>query len=307
MYCAIDATDIVMNFGDVKALDRVSLRVNEGEIFGFLGPNGAGKSTFVKIILDLITPSQGVARIFGKPSKSFYSRKNVGFLPENIVPYKFLTVEEFIKFHAELSEIPGDRINKEINNCIDALGLGEKRKKKLGTLSKGLMQKVGIAQAVLGRPKLLFLDEPTSGLDPIAIRELRRLLLEMKNRGTTIFLNSHFLSEVERTCDRIAILNKGKVIKTGSQSDLSTQKKYLEVVADGFTDAMAFEINKFCSRPGERNGNVLRFFPENVNDSVSIHRIIIDHKGKLVSISWKGESLEEVFYRLIKDENIYNS
>ncbi len=307
MRYAIEAVDIVKTFGDVKALNQVSLEVQEGEIFGFLGPNGAGKSTFVKILLNLVPASAGTAEIFGRKIENISARRNLGFLPENIVAYPFLTVEDFIRFHAELSGIPKNMIKQEISRCIDTLGMGEKRNKRIGTLSKGMLQKVGIMQAIIGKPKMLFLDEPTSGLDPIAIKELRSLMLDMKNNGTTIFLNSHLLSEIERTCDRIAILNKGKIIKTGSQYDLSVKGKHLEVIVEGFTDSMALEINKICSRPVERSGTCLMIYPEREFDSITVHRIIIEQGGKLLSLSWNTESLEELFYRIIKDENICNS
>ena len=208
MRFAIKAESLVKKYGDIIALDNVSLEVQQGEIFGFLGPNGAGKSSFVKILLNLISPSSGNARIFDVPVESFLSRKHVGFLPENILVYKFLTVKEFMLFHADLAGLPAGRNKEESSRCIDLLSMGDSRNKRLGTLSKGMLQRVAIAQAILGHPKLVFLDEPTNGLDPIGIRDLRKLLSEMKNRGTTIFLNSHLLSEIERTCDRIAILNK---------------------------------------------------------------------------------------------------
>jgi ABC-2 type transport system ATP-binding protein len=307
MNYAIEAEDLVKTFCDVKALDHVTLHVQEGEIFGFLGPNGAGKSTFVKIMLNLIFPSAGTASIFGINVNNISSRKNLGFLPENIFAHQFLSVEEFIRFHAELSGIKGTGIKEEINRCIDALGIGDIRKKRIGALSKGMLQKVGIAQAILGRPRLVFLDEPTSGLDPIAIKELRNLLIEMKGSGTTIFLNSHLLSEVERTCDRVTILNKGKIIKTGTQSDISEKGKHLEIAVDSFTDAMVMEINKLSMKPVEIYGNIMKAYPERESDSVAVHRIIVDKGGKLLSLSWKGESLEELFYRLVKHENTCNS
>lgn len=308
MELAIDAEDLVKTYGNVTALDHVSIRVEAGEIFGFLGPNGAGKSTFVKILLNLISPSKGTAKIFGLDVKHVSSRKSVGFLPENIYAYKFLTVEEFIKFQAVLCELPKNRIENELKSCLDTVGLSNDINKRMGSLSKGMLQRVGIAQSILGRPKLLLLDEPTSGLDPIGVKELRSLLIELKKNGTTIFLNSHLLSEVERTCDRVAILNKGRIVKSGTKSDLSGKEKHLEVFVEGFTDNMAEKINSISKKPIERNGNFLKIFPETETDSVTIHKIIIDHGGRLLSLSWKGESLEELFYRLVKtkekDENL---
>ena len=300
MQYAIEAQDLVKTYGKVTALDHVSIQVDEGEIFGFLGPNGAGKSTFVKIILNLIFPSKGSAKIFGQNVTYSASRKSVGFLPENIRAYQFLTVEEFMRFHAELSEIPGKIIKNEVDRCLDLLVMVKKKKSRIAALSKGMLQRVSIAQAILGRPRLLILDEPTSGLDPIGIKELRSILLEMKQVGTTILLNSHLLSEVERTCDKVAILSNGKIIKSSKKSDLSGNRKHLEAVVEGFTDTMARQISEISNLPVEKTGNLITFYPKNEKDSVVIHKIIVDQGAKLISLSWKGESLEEIFYRLVK-------
>lgn len=303
MQFAIEAYNLVKHYGTLKALDQVSLSVRRGEIFGFLGPNGAGKSTFVKIMLNLINPSAGSTKIFGESSKNVLSRKNVGFLPENIKTYGFLKIDEFIAFHAQLSEMPKQNIKSEIERCIAKVGLKGERKRKLGTLSKGMMQRVGIAQAIIGQPELLILDEPTSGLDPIGFTELRNMLLEMNHMGTTIFLNSHLLSEVERTCDRIAILHKGKIIKIGDKKDISDKEKHLEIVVEGLTDNMVKCITALTKRQVELSDNTLKVFPSNENDPLTIHKIITDQGGKLLSFLWKAESLEELFYRLVKHED----
>ena len=167
-----------------------------------------------------------------------------------------------------------------------------------------MLQRAGIAQAILGNPELLILDEPTSGLDPIGFTDLRRLLLEMKARGTTIFLNSHLLSEVERTCDRVAILHKGKIIKSGLRGDLSDRGKHLEVTAEGFTDAMAAAIRALSQKDIEAEGTNFRIYPNDEKDSVAVHRIIVEGGGRVQSLSWKSESLEEIFYRLVKNEDL---
>ena len=184
------------------------------------------------------------------------------------------------------------------------MALESVRAQKIGTLSKGMLQRAGIAQAILGSPELLILDEPTSGLDPIGFTELRRLLLDMKAQGATIFLNSHLLSEVERTCDRVAIINKGKIIKSGSRDDLSDRGKHLEVTAEGFTDSMAAGINSLSHKNIEIDGKDLRIYLNDEKDSVNVHRIIVEGGGWVQSLSWKSESLEELFYRLVKNEDM---
>ena len=304
MQLAIQAENLVKYYGNVKALDQVSLNVYKGEIFGFLGPNGAGKSTFVKILLNLTAPSGGKAKIFGESSRHVLSRKSVGFLPENIKTYQFLTVEEFLSFHAELSELSRKSIKSEVDRCLAIVGLAKDRKKRISALSKGMLQRAGIAQALLGNPELLILDEPTSGLDPIGFTELRKMLLDMKQQGTTIFLNSHLLSEIERTCDRVAILYKGRILKSGNKADLSDKEKHLEIIVDGLNDSMVREINLISKKPLEIDGSSVRVYPEKEEDTFTIHRILAEQGGRLQALSWKAESLEELFYRLVKHENL---
>ena len=184
------------------------------------------------------------------------------------------------------------------------MALESVRAQKIGTLSKGMLQRAGIAQAILGNPELLILDEPTSGLDPIGFTELRRLLLDMKAQGATIFLNSHLLSEVERTCDRVAIINKGKIIKSGSRDDLSDRGKHLEVTAEGLTGSMAASINLLSHKNIEADGKDLRIYLNDEKDSVNVHRIIVEGGGWVQSLAWSSESLEELFYRLVKHEDM---
>ena len=304
MQFAIEARNLVKKYGGFAALDDINLTVNRGEIFGFLGPNGAGKSTFVKIILNLVHATSGNVRIFGEQVERPEARKIVGFLPENIRVYPFLSIEEFLYFHAELIGIAKQKIKTHIDSCLRAMALESVRAQKIGTLSKGMLQRAGIAQAILGSPELLILDEPTSGLDPIGFTELRRLLLDMKAQGATIFLNSHLLSEVERTCDRVAIINKGKIIKSGSRDDLSDRGKHLEVTAEGLTGSMAASINLLSHKNIEADGKDLRIYLNDEKDSVNVHRIIVEGGGWVQSLSWKSESLEELFYRLVKHEDM---
>lgn len=307
MRLAIETDNIVKHYGRLKALDHVSINVAEGEIFGFLGPNGAGKTTFVKILLNLVGATEGSARIFGEDISSVRSRREVGFLPEHISMYGFMTIAEYLTMHARLADVPGRSIPSEIENVLNKVGLSQDRNHRLATLSKGMQQRAGIAQAMIGRPRLLFFDEPTSGLDPIWVRDLRTIMLELKEQGATIFLNSHLLSEVERTCDRIAILNKGKIIRSGTRDEMSDRERHLELVVEGFGEIMMHEINMLCQRPLEIDGSILKIFPRDGKDLLLIHRIIDEHGGRLQSLCWKGESLEELFYRLVKHENSDNS
>lgn len=303
MNWAIEADNLIKQYGNTKALDQVSLRVQQGDIFGFLGPNGAGKTTFIKILLNMSFADSGIAKIFNTDSKKVAARQKVGFLPETPYFYESLTVEEFLIFQAQLIGIADRNILSEVNTSLQRLNIVNERKKKIGTLSKGMRQKVSIAQALLNSPALLLLDEPTSGLDPIGIKEVRDILLEMQQRGTTIFINSHLLSEVERTCSRVAIINRGRIIKSGNKDDLSNKEKYLEIVGEGFTDTLVAQINATFKKVIELNGNRMRISLDDEHDALAIHQMIVQHGGKIVSFTWVKESLEDIFFRLVKSED----
>jgi len=306
MLPAIETEGIIKRYGRLKALDNVSIQVAAGEIFGFLGPNGAGKSTFVKIMLNLIRATEGTARIFGEKATRTRSRIGVGFLPERYSMYGFMSIEEYLKMHAGLAEVPHQHMAAEVEKVLAVVGLLQDRKRRLAALSKGMLQRAGIAQALLGNPRLIFLDEPTSGLDPIWVKDLRTILLDLKARGATIFLNSHLLSEVERTCDRIAILNKGRIIRSGTRGDLSEKERHLELVVDGMSEGLARRLDEISRKPMTAADGAVRIYPVDERAVLDIHRTIIEHGGRLQSLLWKGETLEELFYRLVKHENTDN-
>jgi len=303
MNWAIEADNLIKQYGNTRALDQVSLRVQQGDIFGFLGPNGAGKTTFIKILLNLSFADSGITKIFNTDSKKVAARQKVGFLPETPYFYESLTVEEFLNFQAQLIGIADRNLLSEVNTSLQRLNIVNERKKKIGTLSKGMRQKVSIAQALLNSPALLLLDEPTSGLDPIGIKEVRDILLEMQQRGTTIFINSHLLSEVERTCSRVAIINRGRIIKSGNKDDLSNKIKHLEIVGEGFTDSLGAQLTAAFKKDIDLNGSRIRISLTDEYDALAIHQMIVQHGGKIVSFTWVKESLEDIFFRLVKSED----
>lgn len=303
MNFAIEAEQLKKSYDSVTALNRLSLRVNRGEIFGFLGPNGAGKSTFIKILLGLVRFDEGRVTVFGAPVNRPATRQTIGYLPENIRTYGFLTVEEFLRFHAKLFGIARINIKSEIGNSLETVGLAKERKRRLSTLSKGMLQRVGIAQAILGNPEMLLLDEPTSGLDPVSIKDFRELLLQKRRQGTTIFLSSHLLSEIEKTCDRVAILNRGRIVMSGAMKTLAAKKRHLEITVDGLNDAALRAVNDICKARVEVIENMLKLYPESRADAVEIHKALFNAGTEVVSFAWKGESLEDVFYNIIKKEN----
>jgi len=209
---------------DVKALDSFSLEIQKGENFALLGPNGAGKSTLLKILLGLVHPSSGKASLNNIDSQKSDSRKNVAYLPEKFDFYPYYTVEGTLKFMAKLYGVKKADIQNEITRTLQSMNIEDLKKRKMSKLSKGQLQRVGIAGTLLGDNEIYFFDEPFSGLDPIGIRDFKNLVKELKNKGKTIFINSHILSEIEVLCDSFAIINKGESLFRGTLKDLAGKK-----------------------------------------------------------------------------------
>ena len=204
----------------VRALDGLSLIVESGEIFGFLGPNGAGKTTTLKLLMNLIRPTAGFARILGEPVDGVAMRKRIGFLPENPYFYDYLTAEEFLNYVGALFHIRQPELARKVKELLSTVGLSDARKTQLRKFSKGMVQRVGIAQAIINDPEVVFLDEPMSGLDPLGRREVRQVIASLRSKGVTVFFSSHILPDVETLCDRVAILNNGKLMAVDTPSQL---------------------------------------------------------------------------------------
>ncbi len=204
----------------VEAVRGISLEVSRREIFGFLGPNGAGKTTTIKMLTGLIAPTKGSARLFGMSVPSPDAMGKVGFLPENPYVYPYLTPREFVELCGRLNGVTGTKLNERVNVCLERVGVMYAADRSVRTLSKGMLQRVGLAAALVHEPELLILDEPMSGLDPVGRKEVRDLILEERNAGRTVFFSSHILSDVELLCDRVSILRKGEVVVAGALRDL---------------------------------------------------------------------------------------
>jgi ABC-2 type transport system ATP-binding protein len=219
MAAALEATDVRKNYGSIEALKGVSLEVGEGELMGLLGPNGAGKSTLVKIACGLVRPTAGTARISGAPAGSPEAHRALGYLAELFRFPDWLTADEMLGMHQRLAGSDGG--SGERTRLLDAVGLGDAALRRVGAMSKGMQQRLGIAQAMVGGPRVLLLDEPTSALDPAGRRTVRRLLEDLRGQGVAVLLNSHLLSEVELVCDRVAIIARGEVVAAGTPDQLS--------------------------------------------------------------------------------------
>ena len=236
----------------IVAVRDLSLRVETGEVYGLLGPNGSGKSTTLKILLGLVTASSGTTRVFGEESSSVRSRKDVGFLPENPYFYKFLTGAETVRFFGKLSGMSGDALEARVTELLELVGLTDAAARRVGSYSKGMLQRIGLAQALVQDPGLLVLDEPTAGVDPVGSREIRDLIIELKARGKTVLLCSHLLSQVQEVCDRVGILARGALVREGRVEDLLAVSDRNEIVVENATSAQLAELGRAAERLGVR-------------------------------------------------------
>ncbi len=214
----------------VVAVRDLNLEVAAGEVYGLLGPNGSGKSTTLKMILGLIMPTRGTVEIFGRDNSAVATRRDVGFLPENAYFHKFLTGAETVRFHARLSGLPRRKTNARIDELLKLVGLTHARDARLGTYSKGMLQRIGLAQALVHDPKLLVLDEPTAAVDPAGSRDIQNLIASLKERGVTVLLSSHLLTQVQEVCDRVGILHRGTLLREGRVEDLLAIEDQTELV-----------------------------------------------------------------------------
>ncbi len=233
----------------VRALDDLDLTIHRGEVFGLLGPNGSGKSTTIKLLLGLIFPTRGRASVLGYPAGDTAINEKVGFLPEESYLYRFLNGEETLRFYGKLFKIDRRTLNKRVPELLDTVGLDAKsRKRKLREYSKGMARRIGLAQALINNPDLILLDEPTTGLDPIGTREMKDLIVSLKEQGKTVLLCSHLLADVQDVCDRITILFKGKMQTLGQVRDLLQVRDITQFQARGLSPEQIEETRQFMSR-----------------------------------------------------------
>jgi ABC-2 type transport system ATP-binding protein len=236
----------------VVAVRNLNLEVATGQIYGLLGPNGSGKSTTLKIILGLVTPTRGTAQIFGRDSDRVASRESVGFLPESPYFYKFLTGEETVRFYGKLCGLRGAALKKRVEEMLALVGLTNARKRRLAGYSKGMLQRIGLAQALIQEPALLVLDEPTAGLDPAGAREIQDLILELKERGITVLLSSHLLGQVQEICDRVGILANGVLVREGPLRELLGVENQTQFVLENAEPGLLEAIGDLAARAGAR-------------------------------------------------------
>jgi ABC-2 type transport system ATP-binding protein len=286
----------------VRALDGLNLQVEAGQIFGFLGGNGAGKTTTIKILMSLMFPTTGSARILGKDISDVQMHRKIGYCPENPYFYDYLKASELMNYFGELFGLDATKRTQKTAELLTKVGLDEKDwNKQLRKFSKGMLQRVGLAQALINEPEIVFLDEPMSGLDPIGRREIRELISELREKGTTVFMSTHILSDIEALCDNVAILRNGKLAATGNLNELLTksgEKQSFEITVNGVSaESLKDTINNisgvtFSAKP---NGANIQVFDE--NDIGKVLRITRNVGANLVSVQPVRQSLEELFVK----------
>lgn len=232
---AVSITDVHKSFpghwgrGSVYAVKGVSLRIPEGGVYGLIGPNGSGKSTVMKLLVGLLAPDAGHCEVFGLPATATVNRREIGFLPENPYFYKFLTGEETVRFYGRLCGLRGAALKARTAELLELVGLTEAKDRRLRGYSKGMLQRIGLAQALVQNPRLLVLDEPTAGVDPIGSRTIRDIILNIKKQGVTVFLCSHLLEQVQEICDRVGVLYQGCLIAEGTMDELTRDDRHSEI------------------------------------------------------------------------------
>lgn len=292
---AIGLTGVSKRYANTLAVDDVTLSVANGEIFGFLGPNGAGKSTVVKMILGLTHPTAGQIDVLGQPAGSLAARADVGYLPETFRFHDWLTASELLNFHARLARVDASLRAGRVPELLELVGLKDRANERLSTFSKGMMQRVGLAQALVGEPRLVILDEPTSALDPIGRRDVRDRIRELGEQGVTVFLNSHLLSEVEQVCDRVAIIDHGAIVAEGKLDTLLSAQE-IEIRAGDGAEAVvrqALDDSEVRALDGR-----LRVRVANDEETAILVQRIVQAGVPVYDVRQVGDSLEDLFVRV---------
>lgn len=282
----------------VMAVNNVSLSVQEGEIFGFIGPNGAGKTTTIKTLLGLLFPTSGEATVLGKPAGDIGAKERISYLPESPYFYEHMTGAEVLDFYCRLFKMNAAKRRKRVPELLEQVGLGKDGMRALRQYSKGMLQRVGIAQALINEPDLLFFDEPTSGLDPIAHKDIQDLILSLREQGKTVFLSSHQLSDVENVCNRVAIINRGELVKMGTMDELLHAGRTIVTVTNiekSLLDAIQPLVEHVVT-----DGDFTKLYTETEEN---VHKIIdtIRDKASLVSVLPQRQTLEDLFVEIVRE------
>ncbi len=304
---AIETQELRKVFGDNAAVKGLTLQVLQGEVFGFLGPNGARKTTSIKMLLGLIAPTSGGASLLGAPlgdsGRIRRARARTGFLPEHFKFHDWLTAEEFLALHGQLYGMRPSVLPPRTTELLDLVGLAPYRGKQLRTFSKGMLQRIGLAQALLNHPDLVFLDEPTSGLDPVGRRLVRDIIHDLRRQGTCVFLNSHLLSEIEVTCDRVAFIKHGEVIRVTELKSLDEIQASVTIRAGGLNPEMVAGLGQW-GRDVRCDGDTITLAVTSEDVLPEITRYLVAQGANVYAITPQRLSLEELFIQTVGTEGV---
>ena len=297
---AIETRDLTKTYGKVAALAGLTMSVPRGEVFGFLGPNGAGKTTVVKLLLGLVRRTAGWGTVLGAPLGDRNARRAVGYLPELFRYQEWLTAREVLRLHCDLAGISQERRTREVDAALDTVGLVRRADDRVGTFSKGMQQRLGLGVALLGRPELIFLDEPTSALDPVGRYDVREIIRLLREQGSTVFLNSHLLTEVEQVCDQVAVVNQGKVIAIGPLASVIGGAGTVRVRATGLTAAAEMALGAFGALNVEASWYTFRGLE--VSRAPDLVEEIVHLGGRIYAVESQQQTLEDRFLQLLQED-----
>ena len=300
---AIDTQALRKEFGSKVAVADLTLQVNKGEVFGFLGPNGAGKTTSVKMLMGLTTVTSGAATLLDRPLGDLQARERIGFLPEHFRFHEWLRAAEFLELHGRLFGMRRSEALEVIPDLLELVGLGKRADTKLSAFSKGMLQRIGLAQALINEPDLVFLDEPTSGLDPLGRRLVRDIISDLRSEGITVFLNSHFLSEIELTCDRVAFIRHGEILRVSSLAELEQEAVEITIRVGQPTVELVANLAQFGvgARIEESSGRI-HLTVSSEEEIPQIVTWLIEGGYNIYELSPQRLSLEERFLQIVGDE-----
>ncbi|MBN1233423.1 MAG: ABC transporter ATP-binding protein [Candidatus Coatesbacteria bacterium] len=285
------------------ALVDLNLKIKKGEIYGFLGQNGAGKTTLIKILIGLIFPTSGNGNLLGYRFGDIRSRQKLGYLPESPYYHTFLTATEYLDILGKLHKLTGKQLKNKIYMLLEKTGLKDASDLKMREFSKGMLQRFGIAQALIGDPELVIFDEPTSGLDPIARKDIRNILIDLKNDNKTVFFSSHILSEVESISDRVGIIQKGKLIKEGTIQELTSLSGY-EIRVTNIDTLSLPQLRSYGNTSVQKiDKDFIISFPEiDNNELINYMNLLVKAGARIISAECKKERLEDIFVKLVKEK-----
>lgn len=296
----IETHALTKKYGNKTACDQINLSVEAGQVYGFLGRNGAGKSTCIKMLTGLVFPTSGSGTVLGRPLGDVSAREKMGYLPELFRYQDWMTGLDLLSFHAQLFKLKNKK--DQIGRVLKLVGLEGQENYKVGSYSKGMQQRIGLACALLPDPQLIFLDEPTSALDPIGRKDVRDIIVALKSEGATVFLNSHLLSEVEAVCDSVTFIHKGTVVKSARMDELLMNKILLTIRANGITEELFSKINKQYESLQKLADGSLTVSLNDYEEIPSLASSLISNGVTLYELTPHRETLETVFMQIVGEE-----